>query len=393
MGMKPYRQFLALTFITRTAFSFSFATYVMFLLSRNASLFEVGLINISFMLAIALAEIPTGIFADLLGRKRSFQISCFIMAIGFFIYYLSQSFWMFIVAETLAGIGLTFRSGALQAWAIDSIRETGADIPNERLFSSEGIAKNAANITGGLAGAYMGDLDLAYPFLAGAVVLVITLVLSSIVMREPESHFDLTRQSPFAAVKSIFKRSVDYGLREKTVFMLMMTALVSALFYQPLNMYWQPRFAEVANGKIWILGWIWVFISGSLMLGGYLIKLIPRRYNRYSVLIVTVLLNSLPVILAAVVRDFVIVLLFFGMYEIARGMTEPIRLALLNDSIPSAERATILSLDQVFMRTGAVLGLLFTGLLADNYSISIAWIVAAIVGLINIPILVSIRKK
>lgn len=390
--MKPYRQFLALTFITRLAFAFSFATYVMFLLSRGATLFEIGLINVSFMVAIALAEIPTGIFADFWGRKRSFQISCLIMALGLLIYFYSNNFWMFIAAEMIAGIGMTFRSGALEAWVVDAVSETSESISNEQIFSSASIVKNVASIIGGLTGAYMGDFNLAYPWLAGAIVLVITFIASSLVMSEPKSHYSYSSHSPFAAIKSIFIRSIDYGLRKKVVFLLMLTTLISAFFYQPLNMYWQPRFAEAADNRIWILGWIWVFISGSLMLGGYLIKRIPTRYNRYSVLIVMVVLNSVPVILAALIGSFWPVLLIFGIYEVARGVMEPIRLALINDAIPSAERATILSLNQVFMRLGAILGLLLTGMLAEKYSISAAWIVAAVIGLSSIPILIVNRR-
>ncbi len=343
--MKPYRQFLALTFFTRTAFAFSFATYVMFLLSREASLLEVGLINVSFMIAIAIAEIPTGIFADLLGRKRSFQISCLIMALGLIIYFFSHNFWMFIISEMIAGIGMTFRSGALEAWVVDAVKESGEVISNERIFSSEGIAKNAANIFGGLTGAYMGDINLAYPWLAGAVVLVVIFIISSRIMIEPKPYHTLDPQSPFTAIKTIFKHSIDYGLRKKVVFLLMITTLISAFFYQPLNMYWQPHFAEVADGQIWILGWIWVLISGSLMFGSYLVKSVPPRFNRYSLLIITVLFNSLPVILAALIGDFVMALLLFGIYEVARGMMEPVRLGLINDAIPSTERATILSLN------------------------------------------------
>lgn len=132
--MKPYRQFLIFTFITRLAFAFSFATYVMFLISRGATLIEISLINISFMIAIAVSEIPTGIFADLVGRKHSFLISNLIMAAGLMIYFFSHNFWMFIAAEMIAGIGMTFRSGALEAWVVDAVAESGADISNERIF-------------------------------------------------------------------------------------------------------------------------------------------------------------------------------------------------------------------------------------------------------------------
>ncbi len=44
------------------------------------------------------------------------------------------------------------------------------------------------------------------------------------------------------------------------------------------------------------------------------------------------------------------------------------------------------------MRVGAILGLLLTGIIADSYTISAAWITAALIGLINIPVFFINRR-
>lgn len=382
-----------MTFVTRAAFAFSFATYVMFLLSRGATLFEVGLINISFMVAIAIAEIPTGAFADLMGRKRSFLISNLVIALGLAIYFFSDRFWLFILAEVTAGIGITFKSGALEAWVVDAVAQSGDPIPNERIFSSEGIAKNVANIIGGLAGAYLGDIDLAYPWLAGAILLVVTFLISSKYMIEPAKVIRPPSHSPFMAVAAIIKKSIAFGLKKRVVLLLMTASLISSFFYQPLNMYWQPRFAGMIGGTVWILGWIWVLISLSLMLGSYLVKRLPKAFPMRKSLAASALLSSLPVLVAAVLSQFWPVLLLFCFYEAARGFMEPVRTAFINDEIPSSERATILSLDQVFLRLGAILGLLITGLVAERWSIAAAWAVAAILSLAVIPIFLACKPS
>ena len=90
--------------------------------------------------------------------------------------------------------------------------------------------------------------------------------------------------------------------------------------------------------------------------------------------------------IAAYLAGFYGALCMFCIYEIARGFMEPIQSAFINDEIPSAERATILSLNQVFMRVGAILGLLITGMIAEKASIPTAWVVAALVGLGSIPV-------
>jgi MFS family permease len=108
---------------------------------------------------------------------------------------------------------------------------------------------------------------------------------------------------------------------------------------------------------------------------------------------VSVIFNSLPIIVAAIVADFYIALSMFCLYEIARGFMEPIQSAFINDEIPSSERATILSLNQVFMRVGAMVGLLITGMIAQKTSITTAWIVAALVALIAIPLFLLCKSS
>jgi MFS family permease len=387
--MKPYRQYLFFAFITRMAFAFSFATYVMFLLSKGATLLDVSFINISFMVAIALSELPTGIFADLLGRKRSFLISSLVMSAGLMIYFFSQSFWFFILAEVIAGIGMTFKSGALEAWVVDAVAQTKGRISTEKIFSSGAIAENAANIVGGLAGAYMGQQNLAYPFLAGSILLIVAFGLSAKLMIEPEPIAPAKIVSPFMAIKGIIDRSIKHGLKKKIVLLLMITTFMTSFFYQPLNMYWQPRFAEMASGDIWILGWI----SLSLMLGNYIIKKLPESMPPNISLAISSIFNSLPIILAALFAKFYVVLILFCTYEVARGVTEPLRTAFLNRHIPSTERATLLSLNQVFLRIGAVLGLYITGLVADRLSIQAAWIVASLVVLLTVPMFIACKEK
>lgn len=391
--MKPYRQFLILTFVTRIAFAFSFATYVMFLLSRGVTLLEVGIINMFFMIAIAIAEIPTGIFADMFGRKFSFLISNLVMAAGLFLYFRAESFWFFVIAEVVAGIGMTFRSGALEAWVVDSVAQSGDMISNERIFSSAGIVRNAANIIGGLSGAYAGNIDLAYPWLMGSIVLLIVFIAAALMIREPRRLTEAPAKSALVAVTGIIKRSIDFGLRKRIVLLLMITTLISSFFYQPLNMYWQPEFANMAGGEIWILGWIWVLISLSLMLGSYFVKLIPANWSRSRVLALLGGLNSIPIIMAAFLRSFWPILALFCTYELARGILEPVRISFINNEIPSSERATILSLDQVFMRLGAILGLVLTGLIASHLSVAISWMVAAVVGLAVIPLFLACDRS
>src|SRR5687767_14434482 len=84
-----------LTFLFEFAAGLTFATYVLFLLSRDLDLFQVMLINVTYMLGNFIFEIPTGAYADHFGRKKSIFLSCIFLIIGLLIYFESSNILMF----------------------------------------------------------------------------------------------------------------------------------------------------------------------------------------------------------------------------------------------------------------------------------------------------------
>jgi MFS family permease len=95
--------------------SLTCAVYVTFLMSNGLNLLQVNLINAVFFFTLFVCEIPTGAYADIFGRKSSFVLACALMSASMFVYGSSHTFVGFIIAEILAAIGGTFRSGAFQA--------------------------------------------------------------------------------------------------------------------------------------------------------------------------------------------------------------------------------------------------------------------------------------
>ncbi|EFK96474.1 hypothetical protein LDC_1504 [sediment metagenome] len=60
-----------------------------------------------------------------------------------------------------------------------------------------------------------------------------------------------------------------------------------------------------------------------------------------------------------------------------RGMYPPLVNGYLQKRIPSSERATVSSFCAIAPHIGGVFGLLLSGLIAQHFGISVAWIVSA----------------
>jgi len=381
--------------LKRLGEGFFFATYVIFLMASGLDLFQVTIVNLTFMATIFLFEIPTGAFADSLGRKNSVIIGLFLFGAGMFIYFFSNLFILFIIAEFVAGIGACFISGAFDAWLVDNLKSQKFKGNFVDIFSKGGVYSEPMSIFSALIGGYLGTINLALPWLAAGVTTMLAAVLAILMMKEPYFKPKPFRiRSTFDEMKKIAEYSVKYGLKHPVIFNMIAAGFLLGFATQPWNMFWSPFFKDLLNTDTAVLGWIWVGISASMVIGMYFAKqTLAKLKQRNYVLIFDTILISLAIILSALVGMPYLAIIFFFTHEIGRGMWKPIDSALMNDYIPSKQRATIISFDSMITRGGAALGLLMGGFLAKEFGISNSWIFTAVALLASIYFFLRIDER
>ncbi len=366
------------------------ATYVLFLLSKGLNLFEVNLVNLVFFTTLFLCEIPTGAFADIFGRKKSFVLSCFIFSIGMIIYAFSNTFWEFAFAEALSAIGATFASGAFSSWLVDSLKYHGYTGSTQLVFARGAQLRQGAGILAALIGAYLADINPSFPWIIGGVLFGITGVIAQTVMKEEyfvRSRFSLTNS--VRQFREIVKASVVYGVSNKNIRFIMLLVLGLNFATMAPNMQWQPYFKEGFSNTT-SLGLLWTGMALSMMLGAWLApKLLARVTNERKALLYCHALTALCIVGTVSFGILPIAILMFFMHEIARGAFEPIKEAYLHENIPSSARATIISFESVIYHGGGAVGLLVSGALAEYGSIELAWTVS---GLTLLLLTLSLKK-
>src|SRR5512139_3020985 len=73
----------------------------LYMRSRGLSLFQVNTIWSIIVLTIFLTEVPTGVIADRLGRKRSVVAALFLQFLGEFFYIFASSYIAFVLIAIL----------------------------------------------------------------------------------------------------------------------------------------------------------------------------------------------------------------------------------------------------------------------------------------------------
>src|SRR6266542_4779817 len=92
---------------------------------RGLSLSQAALIDVTFFVAAALAEIPTGIVADRFGRKTSMTAGAALMSLSVLGWTFAPTLLFIIVAYVAMGVGITFLSGAEDAFFYETLQVTG----------------------------------------------------------------------------------------------------------------------------------------------------------------------------------------------------------------------------------------------------------------------------
>ncbi len=89
--------------------------FILYLRSKGISFTDIGILYAVREIVTNLLEIPSGLFADSVGRKKSLLMAYVFYIFSFVIFALSNNFWLFLVAIVSYGAGDAFRSGTHKA--------------------------------------------------------------------------------------------------------------------------------------------------------------------------------------------------------------------------------------------------------------------------------------
>ena len=376
------------------AMGFVASTYALFLLSKGLSIFQMNLVNTAFMLGNFVFEIPTGVYADFFGRKKSYIIHAGLLSLSGLVYFFSPTFAFFIIAELIAAVSFTFASGAIDAWLIDNVGENWIT-RTDYIFSQGQVFSKIALIMGGIIGGYLGYINLTYPWLLVTLTGFVIVFVSIFYMQDDKpvrNTFGL--RSGLKQMTAIAKDSFSYGLRNKVVLWLMIATFISQLAFQPLNMFWAPRFNQMAGDQVKLMGWLWAGMSIMMIIGSYLSRrLVEKKIDYWKIMVLSALFLTIPVIISSLGSVFTIAVGAFLIYEIGRGIDRPMKISYINKYIPSDKRATLISFDSMMGKLAAALGLVTFGYLANKTSFSLSWLVSGLILLMLIPVYLNVRKK
>ncbi|MGH2699113.1 MAG: MFS transporter [Actinomycetota bacterium] len=371
-----------------------------FLLDAGLSNLQAFSANAFFTAGMVLFEVPTGIVADMWGRRASFLLGTVTLAVttGLYVllWQLQAPFWQWAVVSLLLGLGFTFFSGAVEAWLVDALDATGFDGSLESVFGRGQVLSGVGMLVGSIGGGYLAQLtNLGAPFVLRALVLTLMFGVAFVMMRD--IGFTPKRNGrPLQEIKAIAGNSIEYGWRIPAVKYLMLAAPFTGgvgiyVFYAL-----QPHLLDLwGNDEAYgIAGLAAAVIAGSQALGGLLTTQVRRLFERRtSALLAAEALSVLSIVLVGLIANFWVVIGLIVVWGLLFAAAFPIRQAYLNGLIPSQQRATILSFDSLMSSAGGVGAQPALGRAADVWGYPASYLLAAGLGALALPFIAKARAE
>jgi MFS family permease len=376
--------------------SFIFAIYPLFMRWRGLNQLQINTVAATFFFVTFATDIPTGAFADAIGRRTAFLIGSALSVIGFTIYYFAHHFPMFLLGECFDGVGFTFRNGAVDAWAVDALDGEGFTGTKDRLFSRVAQLMRIGNMCGALIGAYVGAHNLAIPWLLGASGLALSGFVGGSLMDRQTPHdgkFDLGVIA--ARVKERTGEGMRIGFGTKVVLLLALAGGIQLAAWGPSWFEWPAYFSDHLNAGVQVVGWLFCLFNLAGMAGSEIAARVDLDRSRRAIFLaaITALASLLMWVAGAGGSRVNLALVMFVLTNFCGGLTQPVQQSWFNEQIDGEHRATLLSFQTTFATFGAAAGLPAGGRVADRYGIGVAWQIVGMLSMLSVPCYWALRPR
>jgi MFS family permease len=371
----------------------------LFLLDAGLNIFQVFIVNAIFSIGMTLFEIPTGVLADTRGRRTSFLLSTVVLAAGTLGYVfgarLPQNLLALSVMSVVMGLGFTFYSGAVEAWMVDALKASGYTGTLDHIFARGNFISGAAMLIGTVGGGFLGDLNLTFPYILRAALLLLLFGVAYFSMHEigyqPKA---ITFEAIPREMKALARTSVQYGLKQPGLRLLMLANFIQAGFLYWGFYAWPPYLlALLGQEAVWVSGVVAALTSLATMAGNAIVERFSRFCGRRTTLLLwSAGIATLAAIGVGLATSFWPAVALLLVYMATTGVSTPVRQAYLHEVAPSEQRAAIVSFDSMFANSGGILGQAGLGYLSQARSIAFGYVVGGLATVLVLPLLLGLRR-
>lgn len=369
------------------------------LCSHGANISTVPVFLGIFAVTVMVLEVPSGVFADLKGRKNTFLMSHIFIWLSFFTIFRGDSPLFLALGNVFLGMGRAFGSGSMEALEIDWYIEKNGESHLPEINSLLAKLDNFGLAAGALLGGYLGYVEPDYSLNLTCLLLAEAVLILMAVFFVKEKG--IKSKKPKQNLLNGFSEMVKNIRRSRILCIICGMAAVLGFLLTAVETYWQPSIKlYLPENLTWLLG----IVNCSAYLGGSIgntagMRILSKMGNTLSskkklYAAFRVLLCLVPVLMAFC-RTWYIFALVYALVYMVSGMAGLIENTLLHEAADSSFRASMMSLYSLLVRGGSIGTSLLCGVLLQGGNLNLVWIFVplAALGATVLMILFVIPRK
>lgn len=385
------RIWLIYLFYAASSFQLEQGVFVLYLLSKGFSLWQIGLAEGVLHVTLVLSQVPTGAFADKYGRKISLALSQFLSILYVLFMLITSSLFLMILAFFTLGVAYAFRSGVDESVVFDTCREIGEESRYSKRYGQilalDAVTYATAVATGGFVAA------ISYPVLwvirgiqtiaAGAIALFI--------------HEPARGNNPTTAPTGLLIISRSLAVFRRSTIVRLITYIFAVVAWLELPIYFlAQQFYKEKGLEVGVVSTIIGLGAVTWGLGTFIAHRIEKLMEKSYFLMAGAPIISLSILGIALLPLIPSALLFLLLFLIT-GTYYILLSDMVNRLLPSEERATILSMRNLTFSALTALTYPFMGLIGDRLGVGKLFIGLAFIFLVtvgpSVMLLTSALKK
>ncbi|WMJ89310.1 MFS transporter [Anaerocolumna sp. MB42-C2] len=351
------------------------------LLERGASLQTLPILMAIYAVTVLALELPSGVCADLYGRKTVFLISCGFQIISLILLIFSNNIVLLVFVVIFNGLSRAFSSGSLDALIIDQTLALYGDSclakVTSRLAILEGSGLAAGGIAGGfisyLYGSYFSNLILRIFFTAVIFILCFIYMKESVVLAEREETISL-----FIHLKKGWEIIVSAPLLRY----IFAGVFFVGFFLITIETYWQPAFINLssASDRTWVLGIITFLGFLAAAAGNSISQKILDKFSNYHWCIYNIFrfILAIGILIFAVQQSSIGFILGYAGIYFMLGAGNVSENTLVNQVTPSHMRASLLSLISFITQLGVMCASVFSSIMIKRLHFTGLWMITGL---------------
>ncbi len=363
---------------------------ILFFREMGLSFLAIGTLYAIRDLSTNFLEIPTGIYADAFGRRKSMIMAFISYITSFVFFYLLRGYYFYALAMVLFAFGDAFRSGTHKALILEYLRINKMEDVKVEYYGHTRSASQMGSAISSLiaAGLVFYSGSYRYIFIASTVPYLLDLINLSTYPKELDGELAKVQKGTILKqMRSTLKNFIGIFTDFKAMTAILNSSTFSSFFkvtkeyLQPILKMFAlslPIFVVMSSQKrtSLIVGIVYFIIYLLTSFASrYASKISKRFKNLPTAINVTYIIGAVFLSIAGISTRYHIQLLsiaFFLVIYVLENFRKPMNVSIISDMISHKTMASGLSVESQVTTTTMALSAPILGALADRFGVGLA---------------------